>query len=222
MKKVIIFVIIFLLLGGTAAYIIRQRRISTNTVGSEDNTPQVTVETPIPENWRTYQNDLGYKIKMPPNVLVNTEVGESSVHLVPETESGQFGVSNFIYISVIDREGIKNNERVYNYNSDQFLEMMDMEVGATQSVVPKQKNVPELEEWFMYERLEDINVSGQDSRVFLNRKPWEFPLSVAEIRYVVPTEETVYILGAYFGGDASTASLTRKDVEKIISTFKIQ
>ena len=94
-------------------------------------------------------------------------------------------------------------------------------VGQKKSIIPKQNNVQGYNEWFIYERLENVIVSGLETRVFINRKPWEFPLGVTELRYVITNDQTIYIFGAYYGGDISYATLTRSDVAKILSTFRI-
>ncbi|MBN1169012.1 hypothetical protein JXA63_03930 [Candidatus Woesebacteria bacterium] len=221
MKKAGVFIVILIILGGVTVFIlykngyIFKQRSSTPTATAEISNEE------IPDDWRTYESELGYRIKMPTNMLVNTDVGEASVHLVPNVESGEFGTKNYVYISVVNREKIKDSNRVYNYNYEQFKNLMNINAGSTQSIISKVNNVPGYSEWFIYERLPNTLINGREARVFLNTKPWEFPLGVNELRFVITTDENLYIIGAYYNGDVSYATLTKKDVEKIISTFKI-
>lgn len=181
----------------------------------------LTIDVEVSDDWRYYKNELGYSIKMPPNILVDTDFGESSIRLLPETESGRFGPRNFIYISLVSRKNLKSDNRVFNYNYEQFLDLMKINIGESKSITAQQSQLQGYNDWFIYERLEDTIIDGRTARVFINKKPWEFPLGVAEIRYVIPEDQTIYILGAYFGGDISYAKLTRSEVKKIFSTFKI-
>jgi hypothetical protein len=220
MKNAGIFVIILIILGGVTGFILYRRGIIFRREPETTPSPPANNNN-IPSDWRTYENELGYRIKMPPNILVDTNVGEGSIHLIPDVDSGEFGPANFIYISVIDRKNIKNDHRVYNYNYEQFLELMKLNIGQEKSIIPKQNRVQGYNEWFIYERLENVIINGLEARVFINRKPWEFPLGVAELRYVIPQDQTIYILGGYYGGDVSYATITRSDLRKILSTFRI-
>lgn len=220
MKNAGIFLLILLILGGATAFIIYKKKGPTPKK-SDTSAPPIIAQNETLTNWRTYENELGYRIKMPPNILVKTDIGEESVRLVPEKSSGEFGQPNYIYISVINRKNIEENNRIYNYNSEQFLKLMKMDIGSEQTIIPGQANIQGYKDWFMYKRLENTSINGVEARVFLNKKPWEFPLGVTEVRYIILTDNNVFILGAYFGGDVSYASLSWQDVKQIVSTFKI-
>ncbi|MFZ3301524.1 MAG: hypothetical protein WA152_02310 [Microgenomates group bacterium] len=194
MKKiVVIFIALSLILFVAYGY------TNKNKLGNEKvNEPASVTSNNLIK--KVYSNtDLGFSINMPEDYKVVKE-GDYSVRIMPDTEVLGMGPTNFVYISVVKPEMKNSLGEIYNYNAEQFKDLIALEnVGDS---VDLSKNSPVgMGEWFTYTVVAVEDIDNGKVKNFQNLKPWEFPSGTTENRFIYGTEKNIYILGYYTGGE---------------------
>jgi hypothetical protein len=156
---------------------------------------------PVPATWVTYNStnqQCGYAISYPPEIQVTEQTPYSQTFSFKLTDSDA-GIPNFVYMSVVTpeiqkmvKDGIYNHD-VYNYDPAAIEILVNMQPGESKSVHP----VPDMETGFTFERKLDTQISGYIAQTYENIHPWEFPSGTKEIRYYLPSDECVYLIGGY-------------------------
>lgn len=165
---------------------------------------QVEVETsqlPIPATWMTYNSanpQCGYGISYPPKIQVTEQTPYSQTlgFNLPDSDAG---IPNFIYVSVVTPEiqkmvedGVYNHD-VYNYDPTATSILVNMQPGERKSV----HQAPGMEIGFTFERKLDTQISSHIAQTYENIRPWEFPSGTKEIRYYLPLDGCIYLIGGY-------------------------
>lgn len=165
--------------------------------------------------------EYGYSIEIPQNFKVESE-GKYSKRFMPEEENMGVGPANFIYVSVVTPENKDSVGEVYNYDAMQFEKFISLEnIGDSVNLAEGQE--PDLSEWFTYTVVAIEDIDQGKSKNFENNKPWEFPSGTTENRFIYGTDENIYILGYYTGGD-SVSEESRVDPRvayQAIKSFKV-
>lgn len=184
--------------------------ISQSEVTAPTRTPAITEESAAtasqgPTDWQTYKdNSLGFSISYPPAFEV-TQNGYHSIMLIKKvTEPGQ-GPANFIYISTILKEDENKEGEIYNYNKTHIDSLIQLQVNEEKPVAGE---AAELEQYVTFKRLTDTTIDGQKAMLFVNMKPWEFPLGTKEYRNLVQQKDRSYWIGGYI-------ATTRNDDDSI-------
>lgn len=214
-----ILIIGLLALGGFFYFNLNQAQ--PNGPGNQIVTPSPASTTPDLTDQPLYTHPtLGFNLNVPENYTID-EITSYSVHLYPIDQPLGVGPANFIYISVIPTEEAAIDNAAYNYNPDQYRQLMSLtEFG--QSISFADKSMPELAEWFTYTYVDNTTITGQEVRVFENNQPWEFPGGSIETRYLFEQNGVKYLLGYYTGGQGGegAAYIDPREASAIIHTFR--
>ncbi len=163
--------------------------------------PAENSQTPAPAAWVTYNNasqQCGYEISYPPELQVTeqTPYSQTLAFKLPDSDAG---IPNFIYMSVVTPEIQKMvedgnyNHDVYNYDPAATEILVNMQTGESKSV----HQAPGMETGFTFERKLDTQISGHNAQTYENTQPWEFPSGTKEIRYYLPSDGCIYLIGGY-------------------------
>jgi hypothetical protein len=165
--------------------------------------------------------ELGYSIRVPEGLRVVSE-GEFSKRFVPDVEVVGVGEPNFVYVSVVTAENRDVNGVVYNYDPGQFEKLIGVEnVGESVNLV--EGDGPDMGEWFTYTVVAVEDLDQGRVKNFENNRPWEFPGGTTENRFIYGTDEKIFILGYYTGGDgvAEEALVDPRVAYGMIKSFKV-
>ena len=163
--------------------------------------PAENSQTPVPATWVTYNNasqQCGYEISYPPELQVTEQTPYSQTFgfNLPDSDAG---IPNSIYMSVVTPEIQKMvedgnyNHDVYNYDPAAIEILVNMQPGESKSIHP----APVMETGFTFERKLDTQISGHNAQTYENIHPWEFPRGTKEIRYYLPSDGCIYLIGGY-------------------------
>lgn len=189
-----------------------------DVTGAPDLSPTTSQDISTGD-WQTYsKTNLGVIFKVPKDFKIE-ESGNYSVLASPSKNDDKVGMPRFFYVSVVPESYNESDvEVIYNYNTDDFSTLIQTKVSEKVSLTYNK----ELQEWFTYERLEDKIVDGNTAKVFINKKPWEFPSGTEEIRYIFELPEKKIITGGYVDGPVTNGLLPRTTFEEIIKTLEIK
>lgn len=190
-------------------------------------TPLSTNETLIPVGWVTYNSanqQCGYAISYPPEIQVTEQTPYSQTlgFKLPDSDAG---IPNFIYMSVVTPEiqkmvedGIYNHD-VYNYDPAAIEILVNMQTGESKSVHP----APAMETGFTFERKLDTQISSHIAQTYENIHPWEFPAGTKEIRYYLPSDGCIYLIGGYVDTTQSNqpGAITEELFNQIVTTIQL-
>ena len=139
----------------------------------------------------------------------------------PEGKENGQGGTNFIYISVITADNKSEEGEIYNFNEKNYQALIKLKVG--ESISLGDKNQPNLNQWFTYKRLEDVEIGGNTSLVFENNKPWEFPSGTSETLFIFTKNDTICLLGFYTGGEVEkTLSIDSEVARSVIKSLQLK
>ncbi|KKQ25603.1 MAG: hypothetical protein US39_C0006G0041 [Microgenomates group bacterium GW2011_GWC1_37_12b] len=174
---------------------------------------------PVDES--NYKNDkLKFTLKLPEGFKVENS-GDYSILVKPEGKESGKGGTNFIYISVITADNKSEEGEIYNFNEKNYQALIKLKVG--ESISLGDKNQPNLNQWFTYKRLEDVEIGGNTSLVFENNKPWEFPSGTSETRFIFTKNDTICLLGFYTGGEVEkTLSIDSEVARSVIKSLQLK
>jgi hypothetical protein len=188
----------------------------TPTTGS----PIATGEALIPEGWMTHTSQrCEYALSYPADMEISNE-GAYSRSLGFKLANPDEGARNFVYVSVIPDEyqnlGV---ESIYNYDPTEAGLLLNMPVGASESV----RDIPQVAQWFVYERQPDTTISGYAAQTYENVQPWEFPDGTKEIRYYVALDGCTYLIGGYLDttGSNQPGAITEELFQQIMATVRL-
>lgn len=166
-----------------------------------------------------YENaNLGFSILLPYEFDVE-ENGDSSILLVPKVQEPGPGPANFVYISVATPDKFVEAGGAYNYSAKLFESTDSLSIGDSISLADGSQ--PEFDEWFTYTFSEEVAIDGNQAKVFVKLRPWEFPSGTTETRYIFENNGNRYTLGYYTGGDGVTSFVDPRVARAIIESFKI-
>lgn len=171
---------------------------------------------------KLYTNtELGFSIKMPENYKVVNE-GKYSIRIMPDVEVLGMGPTNFIYVSVVKPEMKNSLGEVYNYNSEQFKDLIALE-NVGDSVDLSKESPLGMSQWFTYSIVAIEDIDNGKVKNFQNLKPWEFPSGTTENRFVYGTEKNIYILGYYTGGEGiqENSAVDPRIAYSMVKSFKV-
>ena len=174
---------------------------------------------PVDES--NYKNDkLKFTLKLPEGFKVENS-GDYSILVKPEGKESGKGGTNFIYISVITADNKSEEGEIYNFNEKNYQALIKLKVG--ESISLGDKNQPNLNQWFTYKRLEDVEIGGNTSLVFENNKPWEFPSGTSETLFIFTKNDTICLLGFYTGGEVEkTLSIDSEVARSVIKSLQLK
>jgi len=189
--------------------------------------PADTSQSPVPATWVTYNSanqQCGYVISYPPEIQVTEQTPYSQTlgFKLPDSDAG---IPNFIYMSVVTPEiqklvedGIYNHD-VYNYDPAAIEILVNMQTGESKSVHP----APAMETGFTFERNLDTQISGHIAQTYENIHPWEFPAGTKEIRYYLPSDGCIYLIGGYVATTQSNqpGAITEELFNQIVTTIQL-
>lgn len=189
--------------------------------------PADTSQSPVPVTWVTYNSanqQCGYAISYPPEMQVTEQTPYSQTlgFKLPDSDAG---IPNFIYMSVVTPEiqkmvedGIYNHD-VYNYDPAAIEILVNMQTGESKSVHP----APVMETGFTFERNLDTQISGHIAQTYENIQPWEFPGGTKEIRYYLPSDGCIYLIGGYVDTTQSNqpGAITEELFNQIVTTIQL-
>ena len=189
--------------------------------------PAENSQTPVPTAWVTYNNasqQCGYEISYPSEIQVTEQTPYSQTFgfKLPDSDAG---IPNFIYMSVVTPEIQKMiedgtyNHDVYNYDPAAIEILVNMQTGESKSVHP----APAMETGFTYERKLDTQISGHIAQTYENIHPWEFPAGTKEIRYYLPSDGCIYLIGGYVATTQSNqpGAITEELFNQIVTTIQL-
>lgn len=213
MKKIlaITLIVIFLIFVGLGLYRLKDKRSETINTDSVVNT--------LPSSWQSYKSqEFNYSISYPDGFEANQN-GKNSIMISRKVaEKGQ-GASNFVYVSVIPEGSQGMDGEIYNFNKKHLDSLMSMGVGDKKTL---EAGVPALNEYTIFERTLDTEISGNFAKTFINSKPWEFPAGTREYRFIVNQDKSTYLFGGYITtGEKNQYSIDETTFKKIISTLKL-
>ncbi len=162
--------------------------------------------------------DFGYEIYIP-NSMTSEKQSDYSKLFYPKEQPLGAGPTNFIYVSVVTPDKRDALGDVYNYNAEQFNKLIAL-TNIGDSVNLASGDVPDLGDWFTYTLVDEVSFNSGRAKVFENTRPWEFPAGTTETRFIFDSNENVYLLGYYSGGD-SGATLDPREAYKSILSFKV-
>jgi len=183
--------------------------------------PTATSEALAPAGWTTHSTSqrCGYAVSYPSEMQV-TGQGANSWILDFKLADPDEGARNFVYVSVIDQEIQSMGEEViYNYDPAETETLLNMQVGESKSV----REVPNVSAWFTYQRMPDTPIGGQAAQTYENVQPWEFPGGTKEIRYYVPLNGCLYLIGGYLDTTSSNqpGAITEELFNQIVATIRL-
>ena len=179
--------------------------IATLFMGSSNSpesavTPQPTIpvsaipSNAIPSNWKNYSHPADrYSISMPPDFTADCS-SEYECTFYHSSEAA--GMSSLVYVSVVPNDKSIRPETVYNYDAAEIAILENMQVGETKVTRPNSQS-PELDKYYQFTRLPDIEIAGINTMVFENRQPWEFPSGTIEKKYLFKTSDALMLTGGY-------------------------
>jgi hypothetical protein len=186
----------------------------TSEVTSLPPTNDRLMQPNLPSGWQSYMNqDLRFQIGYPKNMRVESN-GEQSILFVPESPATGQGEPTFLYVSYIKNSDKEKEGVFYNYQKDQIQKLKNAMVNTTVSI----SDANGQDEWYTYTRFTDETVGGKKALVFKNTKPWEFPQGTTETRYIVETDDALYLLGYYIQESNTTEPFTKITMEQMIQT----
>lgn len=192
-------------------------RISNNSNQQSSVTPTPT-PIQIPDGWKEYKDAaLGVSFWTPQNFTTDQN-GQYSVMAKDPKSQAKVGDVQFFYVSVVPNS-LKSSQtaEVYNYSSTFHQKLLNIQPGQTGnlSVIESQKD------WYEYQRLPDEIIDGKTAKVYLNKRPWEFPRGTWEYRYIFDSKDKIILVGAYIVGESNNSPLNLETVKKIISTLTV-
>lgn len=203
--KIIILLILLLI----ASVVLKQQ------FGQQDTPlPSSSPEAFIPEPNYTDPN-FGYRIYIPNGFTAHPQNSYSTLFYPPEQTPGP-GPTNFLYVSVVTPDMRESAGEVYNYNPTHFQKLIALE-NVGDSVDLASDDIPDLGAWFTYTVVEEIELGSGRVKNFENTQPWEFPAGTTENRFIYGTNENIYLLGYYTGGDTGTNIDPRMAYQSILS-----
>lgn len=205
---------------GTTQPLSQPAPVATNTQAAATSLPTATSEATIPAGWATYTSErCEYAIDYPPEMQV-TSNGTYSRLLDFKTANPVERTPNFIYLSVIDQDiQSLGEEGVYNYDPGGAEILLNMQVGESQSL----SGVPNLADYFTYQRQPDTMISGYVAKAYQNLQPWEFPAGTKENRYYLSQNGCMYLIGGYLDttGSNQPGAITEDLFNQIIATIRL-
>jgi len=181
-------------------------------------TPSITIS--IPDGWQIYEdNVLQISFAHPKEYEIEKNGEYSILAKPPENKNYPAGNTRFFYVSVVPGKLLRDETaQVYNYSFSFHKKLLAIPVDETRNLSDNDGQ----KEWYSYERNPDTIFNGKTARVFINRRPWEFPNGTLEYRYVFEFSDKTVIAGAYIEGGQSDTFLTFSVLEKIMNTFSIR
>lgn len=170
--------------------------------------------------WEVYKDaKYGYSIKHPKGFFIEAE-GEYSKRIMPTSEVTGVGPVNFVYISVVTPNMKNNSGEIYNYNPNHTSKLLALQ-SEGESVNISDGDVAELKDWYTYTLVSLESIGDAKVKNFENTRPWEFPGGTTENRFIYSTNDNMYLLGYYTGGDGvlEGARLDPKIAYAIIKSF---
>jgi len=94
-----------------------------------------------------------------------------------------------------------------------------MQTGESKSVHP----APAMETGFNFERKPDTQISSHIAQTYENIQPWEFPDGTKEIRYYLPSDGCIYLIGGYVNTTQSNqpGAITEELFNQIVTTIQL-
>jgi hypothetical protein len=226
MRFWVILIAFLLLLAGLYwkknTFILPARKIGNTLVAIPSRTPspkKPAITATIAPGWRKYEDaKLGVDFSVPKEYTLDQNGEYSVMAIAPADKSYPAGYARFFYLSLVP-EALKGDKTAQIYNYDQaFLDkLLAMRVGETKNLADSAQQ----KDWFTYERQEDLTFGNRKAKVFVNRKPWEFPPGTWEYRYIFQPAGKTVIAGGYIEGGPSGAPFTLPVITNIMKTLSI-
>lgn len=189
--------------------------------------PAENQQAPVPAEWLTYTStsqQCGYGINYPPEMKVAEQIPYSQILNFKLSDPDAVN-PNFIYVSVVTPETQKMvedgtyNHDVYNYDPMTMETLLSLQIGESRSI----HQAPNMEKWFTFEHKPDTDISGQAAQTYENLLPWEFPDGTKEIRYILPSEGCIYLIGGFVDITLSNrpGRITESLFQQIIATVQV-
>ena len=217
MRKITAVLIVLLL--GTAFF------VTVTRLGGQKETPTKHEPTGkptqqrVPDGWKPYSDEkMGISFAVPPDYTIEQN-GESSVLAAPPVNNTDpAGNTRFFYVSVIPVNlNASEGGEIYNYSASFYKKLLALKAGEIKNLSDNEGQ----KEWYMYERAANDFFNGQEAKVFINQRPWEFPNGTWEYRYVFEYPAKTVIAGAYIEGGPSDAPFTLPVLTQIMNTLQI-
>jgi hypothetical protein len=182
--------------------------------------PTATGEALIPQGWMTYTNqNCEYVISHPADMQTSDE-GTYSRTIGFELTNPDDAPRNFVYVSVINQEVQEmEGEVIYNYDPAEADILLNLQVGE----IKTSRDIPQVSQWFSYQRLPDTEIDGYAAKTYENIQPWEFPEGTKEIRYYLSVDGCTYQIGGYLDTTQSNqpGAITETLFNQIVATIRV-